>query len=110
VVDRHKGDYRTRTLPCWDQLVVLLFAQLNSQTSLRGIETTFNSQKYKLYHLGTSRIRSSSLSDANGKRPTAIFSETFYYLLSKVRSKLPKSDAIQMVRLIDSTTIDLNLN
>lgn len=110
VVDRHKGDYRTRTLSCWDQLVVLLFAQLNSQTSLRGIETTFNSQKSKLYHLGTSRISRSSLSDANGNRPTAIFSETFYYLLSKVRSKLPKNDANQMVRLIDSTTIDLNIN
>ena len=110
VVDRHKGDHRVRTLSCWDQLVVLLFAQLNSQTSLRGIETTFNSQRSKLYHLGTSRISRSSLADANGNRPAAIFSETFYYLLSKVRSKLPKGDETQMIRLIDSTTIDLNFN
>jgi IS4 transposase len=110
VVDRHNGDYRTRTLSCWDQLVVLLFAQLNSQTSLRAIETTFNSQRSKLYHLGSRHISRSSLSDANGNRPTEIFSETFYYLLNKVRSKLPKVDANQMIRLIDSTTIDLNLN
>lgn len=110
VVDRHQGDYRTRTLSCWDQLVALLFAQLNSQTSLRGIETTFNSQRSKLYHLGASRISRSSLADANANRPAAIFSETFYYLLEKVRSKLPKNDACQMIRLIDSTTIDLNFN
>ncbi|NQZ33221.1 MAG: DUF4372 domain-containing protein [Oceanospirillaceae bacterium] len=95
VVDRHKGDHRVRTLSCWDQLVVLLFSQLNSQTSLRGIETTFNSQKSKLYHLGASRISRSSLADANGNRPAAIFSETFYYLLGKVRSKLPKGDESQ---------------
>ena len=110
VVDRHSGDYRTRTLSCWDQLVVLLFAQLNSQTSLRAIETTFNSQRSKLYHLGSRHISRSSLSDANGNRPTEIFSETFYYLLNKVREKLPKIDANQMIRLIDSTTIDLNFN
>jgi hypothetical protein len=101
VGDRHKGDYQTRTLSCWDQLVVLLFAQLNNQNSLRGIATTFNRQISKLYHLDTSRISRSSLSDANGNRPTAIFNHTFYYLLTKVRSKLPKSDASKMVRLID---------
>jgi IS4 transposase len=110
VVDRYQGDYRTRSLSCWDQLVALLFAQLNNQTSLRGIETTFNSQRSKLYHLGANRISRSSLADANGNRPAAIYSETFYYLLGKVRSKLPKKDASQMVRLIDSTTIDLNFN
>ena len=110
VVDRHSGDYRMRTLSCWDQLVVLLIAQLNNQTSLRAIETTFNSQRSKLYHLGSRHISRSSLSDANGNRPAEIFSETFYYLLNKVREKLPKIDASQMIRLIDSTTIDLNLN
>lgn len=109
-VDRYNGDHRIRTLSCWDQLIALLFAQLNSQTSLRAIETTFNSQSSKLYHLGASRINRSSLADANSNRPSAIFCETFYYLLEKVRSKLPKNDANQMVRLIDSTTIDLNLN
>jgi hypothetical protein len=50
------------------------------------------------------------LSDANSNRPAAIFCETFYYLLENVRSKLPESDANKLVSLIDSTTIDLNLN
>ncbi|MFT5260878.1 MAG: putative transposase [Cryomorphaceae bacterium] len=30
-VDRHKGDYRTRSLLCWDQLVVMLFSQLSGR-------------------------------------------------------------------------------
>ncbi|MFT5260195.1 MAG: putative transposase [Saprospiraceae bacterium] len=39
-----------------------------------------------------------------------IYQETFYYLLSQVRDRLPNKDANEMVRLIDSSTIDLNLN
>ena len=50
------------------------------------------------------------MSDANSHRPTAVFQETFFYLLEQVRNKRPKCDAREMVRLIDSSTIDLNLN
>ena len=110
MVDRHKGDHRTRTLSCWDQLVALLFGQLSSRQSLRDLEDSFNRKNAHHYHLGTRAIRRSSLSDANHKRPVAIFQETFFYLLEKVRSKLPSKVTSDMVRLIDSTTIDLNLN
>ncbi len=110
VVDRHKGDHRTRSLTCWDQLVALLFAQLSGRKSLRDLVDTFNSKHAHHYHLGTRAISRSSLADANGKRPTAIFQETFFYLLEQVRQRLPGKDAQEMVRLIDSTTIDLNIN
>lgn len=110
MVDRHKGDHRTRTLSCWDQLVALLFGQLSGRQSLRDLEDGFNSKAGHHYHLGTRAIRRSSLSDANHKRPVAIFQETFFYLLDKVRSRLPGKSTADMVRLIDSTTIDLNLN
>jgi len=109
-VDRHKGDYRTRTLSCWDQLVALLFCQLSGRQSLRDLEDSFNSKQAHHYHLGTQMIRRSSLSDANNKRPVAIFQETFFFLLEKVRAHLPGKETRDMVRLIDSTTIDLNLN
>jgi putative transposase len=58
----------------------------------------------------SSVIRRSSLADANRDRPVAIFQETFFYLLEKVRSSIPTKDTAEMVRLIDATTIDLNLN
>ena len=110
VVDRHNGDHRTRSLSCWDQLVSLLFCQLSGRQSLRDLVDSFNSKSAHHYHLGTRLIRRSSLSDANRDRPLAIFQETFFYLLEKVRDRLPKQDAVEMVRLIDATTIDLNLN
>lgn len=109
-VDRYKGDYRTRSLRCWDQLVVMVFSQLSGRQSLRDLVDTFNSKQAHHYHLGTSNISRSSLADANAKRPRMIFQETFYYLLEQVREKLPSKDANEMVRLIDSTTMVLNIN
>jgi len=109
-VDRHQGDRRIRSMSCWDQLTALLFGQLTGSRSLRDLVTGFNSKSAHHYHLGTRTVRRSSLSDANSHRPTAVFQETFFYLLEQVRNKLPKCDASEMVRLIDSSTIDLNLN
>jgi hypothetical protein len=110
VVDRHQGDHRTRSLSCWDQLLALLFAQLSGRQSLRDLVETFNRQRPPHhYHLGTRTLHRSSLADANRKRPTAIFLENFFYLLEQTRSHLPNRDARDMIRLIDSTTIDLNL-
>jgi len=109
-VDRHQGDHRARNLSCWDQLLALLFCQLSGRKSLRDLVEGFNSKSAYHYHLGASVIRRSSLADANQKRPVAIFQETFFYLLEKVRAQLPSQEAKEMIRLIDSTTIDLNLN
>ena len=99
-----------RTLSCWDQLVALLFSQFAGRQSLRDLVDSFNSKKAHHYHLGTRCICRSSLADANRERPSAIFLETFFYLLEQVRDRLPGKEASEMVRLIDSTTIDLNLN
>jgi putative transposase len=110
MVDRHQGDRKTRTLTCWDQMLALLFCQLSGRQSLRDLVDGFNSKRAHHYHLGTGVIRRSSLADANRDRPVAIVQETFFYLLEKVRSRIPTKDTAEMVRLIDSTTIDLNLN
>ena len=77
---------------------------------MRDLVDSFNSKRAHHYHLGTCLIRRSSLADANRDRPVAIFQETFFYLLEKVRAGLPAKETKEMVRLIDSTTIDLNLN
>ena len=84
--------------------------QLSRSQSLRDTVDGYNSQQARHYHLGTDTICRSSLADANQKRPVKIYQETFYYLLEKVRGSLPKSEVNSMVRLIDSTTIDLNIN
>lgn len=73
VVDRHQGDYRARTLICWDQLLAMLFMQLSGQVSLRDLVAAFRSKQSHHYHLGSGTISRSSLADANGKRPHIIF-------------------------------------
>lgn len=110
VVDRHNGDHRMRKLSCWTQLVAMMFVQLAGRVSIRDLVENFNACHNHHYHLGVSRIKRSSLSDANNHRTASIFSETFFFLLQKVRNHLPRGAASDMVRLIDSTTIDLNLN
>lgn len=88
----------------------MMFAQLASRVSRRDLVENFNASHNHRYHLAVSRIKRSSLSNANSHRGASIFTETFFFLLQKVRSHLPRGVASDMVRLIDSTTIDLNLN
>lgn len=109
-VDRYQGDKGTRSLKCWDQFVALLFGQLSGRSSLRDLVNSFNSKRSCHYHLGTDIICKSSLADANKVRPCGIYTEVFFYLLEKVRKQLPKTSTEEMIRLIDATTIDLNLN
>ncbi|VAW44132.1 hypothetical protein MNBD_GAMMA04-2160 [hydrothermal vent metagenome] len=110
IVDQHQGDYRTRKLNTWNPLVIMLFSQLSKRQSLRDLTDSFNRQKEQHYHLGVNSVCRSSLSDANKKRSVKIFQDTFFFLLNKIQDQLPKKDVSQMVRLIDSSTIDLNFN
>lgn len=109
VVERYQGDRRVRSLNCWTQLVALIYAQLAQRLSLRDLELAFNSHSASHYHLGASRlVRRSTLADANATRNPSLFREVFFWLLSRLRGEM--SEAQELVRLIDSTTIDLNLN
>jgi IS4 transposase len=106
-VKRHQGDYRVRHLNCWGQFIAMLYAQLSGCQSLRHLESTFNSHSNHHYHLGVRGIRRSTLADANKKRPLGLYKELFFSLLGQVQTKTAK-EAQQVIRLIDSTTIDLN--
>jgi hypothetical protein len=41
MVDRHQGDRKTRTLTCWDQMLMFLFCQLFGRQSLRDLVDGF---------------------------------------------------------------------
>ena len=41
-VDQHKGDKYTKRFTCWQQLIVLLFAQAKGHMSLRDIEVSLS--------------------------------------------------------------------
>jgi len=105
VVRRYDGDRRIRSLSCWTQFCVMLYAQLCSRQALRDVVSAWDSHASTHYHLGASQVKRSTLADANAKRPAGMYLEIFYWLLNQSRGKgIRHKDA---VRLIDSTTIDL---
>ena len=107
IVGRFAGDHRTRRLPCWSQFVAMLFAQLAGAQSLRELEAALSSHADRLYHLGAARPRRSTLSDANAKRPVAIFEGVFALLLGQLRDQL-SGQASEALRLIDATPVALS--
>ena len=106
-VEKHAADRSVRALTTKSQLVALLHGQLSGATSLREIITTLESHSARLYHLGASVPRRSTLADANALRPAAVFAELFGALLTQAHRGLRKASK-DAVRLIDSSRITLN--
>ena len=89
-VDRFEGDKYTKQFSCWQQLMVLLFAQAKGLDSLRDIEISLRSHYRKWYHLGLTSVAKSTLADANTKRSADIFRDVFYSVLEMCRELAPK--------------------
>jgi putative transposase len=106
IVERHRGDKYIKGFSSWDHLVTLISAQLGGLSSLREVQTVCNAQAVHHYHLGTGLIRRSTLSDANRRRPSAIFGETFAALSELADGALPRHGS-EILRLIDATPIPL---
>lgn len=105
-VERHDGNAYDKVFKTWDHLVALLFAQLGGIDSLRGLEAVWNANAHHHYHLGVGRLARSTLSDANSRRPVAIFAETFASL-SGLAERVLRREGGEMLRLIDATPIPL---
>jgi len=106
-VNRHDGNAYDKRFGSWDHLVTLVFAQLSGIDSLRGLEAVWNAHAHHHYHLGTGPVARSTVSDANARRPVAIFAETFA-MLSSLADHALKREGAEMLRLIDATPIPLD--
>ena len=106
VVDRLDGDAYDKSFKSWDHLVALIYAQLSGNDSLRGVVAGFNANSQHHYHLGTSKLSRSTLSDANARRPVDIFAQTFA-TLSAMAGRQIRREGMEMVRLIDASPIPL---
>src|SRR5438552_9716178 len=113
-VGRYRGNRRVRTFSCWDQCLVLLFAQLTYRESLRDIESCLRAWPTQLYHIGLRGVVSrSTLADANESRDWRIWCDLAMVLIARARS-LYAGEAVAgrlkaTVYAFDTTTIDLCL-
>ena len=106
LVARHAGDAYIKSFPSWNHLLALVYAQFSSAASLRGLEAGWNANRQHHYHLGSGPLVRSTLSDANKRRPVAIFAETFSLVASQL-DRQTRRDGADMVKLIDATPIPL---
>ena len=114
-VERYRGNHRVREMSCWDQYLIMMFAQVTGLESLREIALGLQAQSEKLYHSG---IRStgarSTLADANETRDWRIFSDFAQGLIREAfglyAGESFGTELNQTAYALDSTTIDLCLS
>jgi putative transposase len=101
-----------RTLNRWSQFVVMMFAQITGRCSLRDIADQFQFQAARLYHLGASVVKRSTLADANNKRPAAFFERLFGYQYAKCAAFAPRKKFRFKNKLysFDASVVDLCLS
>ena len=109
LVDTHAGQGPDpRKFTYWPHLVTMLFGQWSARKSLRDLVFSINWQARKLYHLGLSEVKRSTLADANQLRPAVIFEKTYYKLYERLSAELePQPKKAPPIKIIDATTIDL---
>jgi transposase len=113
-VSKYRGDYRMRSLSCYQQFLIMGFAQLTFRESLRDIETCLRAIGPKLYHSGIrSQVARSTLADANENHDWRIFADFAQILIAKASTLYADEDfgveLQQAAYALDSTTIDLCL-
>lgn len=113
-VNRYDGNRRVRAFSCWDQFLVMLFAQLTYRDSLRDTEVCLRAWPGQLYHLGLrGSVARSTIADANESRSWRIWADLAMILIARAR-KLYADDPVAArlkasVYALDTTTIDLCL-
>jgi len=114
IVNKYKGDYRTRGFKCWNQLACMIFAHIRQEDSLRDIDISLNAHASKLYHIGIKQCPRSTLADANEHRDYRIYEEFAKSLMSKARRIYSNTqlalDVDNAVYALDASTIDLTLS
>jgi len=112
-VDKYKGNYRVKSFTCWEQFIVMAFAQLTGRESLRDIVSCLNAIPTRLYHSGVkSKVKRSTLSEANTKRDWRIYAEFAQVLIQQARQLYKEEhsfsvDIEEIAYALDSSTIDL---
>ena len=115
-VDKYNGNHKVKTFTCWEQFIVMSFAQLTYRESLRDIEACLQAISDKLYHCGVkSKVAKSTLADANESRDWRIYADFAQKLIIEARGLYKDDNEFnieidEIAYALDSTTIDLCLS
>lgn len=118
-IRREKGGERyVKRFDAWTHTVTMLYAVIMRFDSLREISVSMLAEARKLGHLGISMMPTrSTLSDANARRPEAIFEAVYRQLYGRFRQELSSDSRgrlaakwMKRLQIIDSTTISLFSN
>ncbi len=112
LVERYSCDRYVKSFTSWNQLTVMLYAQVSGKDSLRDIQNSLTAQSYKLYHIGLPSVKRSTLADANQTRSYFIYEQLFYKILERCKDVTPKHKFKfkNPLYAIDATVIDLCLS
>lgn len=114
IVNKYKGDYRTKTFKCWNQMACMIFAHIRQEDSLRDIDIALNAHASKLYYIGIQQCPKSTLADANELRDYRIYEDFAKSLMKRARRVYAGSElAIEIdnaAYALDASTVDLTLS
>jgi Transposase DDE domain/Domain of unknown function (DUF4372) len=106
-VEETGADDDPRRIKTRAHVTAMLHAQFTGARGLREIETNLKSHASKLPQLGGCTISKSTLSEANAKRPYAIFARLLSALMRSLQAGYRRKIG-DCVRLIDSTSVKLS--
>ena len=106
VIATYGSDKWCKKFTTFEHLIVMIYAQLSGQVSLRDIEVSFNALPARHYHLANSNVKRSTLNDANARRSSDVFEAILSMLLAHMSNK-HANNVNQMVRILDASTIGL---
>lgn len=106
LIKQRNADKYCKHFKHWDHLIAMMYAQFINAAGLRPLETSFNCHSSHHYHLGTRRLKRSTLADANEKRSEAVFRDVASWLMTQVAGTVRK-EAKDLLYLLDSTSITL---
>lgn len=113
LVDKYEGNRYVKHFTCWNQLVPMIFSQLNNRESLRDLIVTLEAHQRNRYHLGLGPepIDKTTLASANQNRDYRIFEDFAFYMMKEAREKRATNilDIPERKYAFDSTTIPLCL-
>jgi putative transposase len=106
LVEHYEADKYRKRMSCWQQLVVMMYAQFSGASSLRVLESSFNAHGAHHYHLGCKALKRSTLADMNAAGSVEVFVKLAEALMQQAHGAL-RIEGRELLRLLDSSSLTL---